>query len=123
GADTKIFAGGGGTILPSEIEELHAHGITRIYSPDDGRAMGLQGMINDVLQQCDFAPSRPPLAKAIEALPSRDPQVIAKLITAVENDPDAASEVLGGVRKLVGPPVAPVLGVTGTGGAGKSSLV
>jgi methylmalonyl-CoA mutase len=51
----KIFGGGGGTILPSEIEELHAYGIDRIYSPDDGRAMGLQGMINDLLQQCDFA--------------------------------------------------------------------
>jgi methylmalonyl-CoA mutase len=50
----KIFGGGGGTILPSEIEELHQYGIARIYSPDDGRAMGLQGMINDLLEKCDF---------------------------------------------------------------------
>lgn len=52
---TKIFGGGGGTILPSEIKELHEYGITRIYSPDDGRAMGLQGMINDLLEKCDFS--------------------------------------------------------------------
>ena len=51
----KLFGGGGGTILPSEIEDLHAYGINRIYSPDDGRHMGLQGMINDLLAQCDFA--------------------------------------------------------------------
>jgi isobutyryl-CoA mutase len=123
GADTKIFAGGGGTILPSEIEVLHAHGITRIYSPDDGRSMGLQGMINDLLEQCDFAPSRPPLAEALAALAGRDPQVIAKLITVVENDPEAAREVLAEVKKKIGPSAGPVLGVTGTGGAGKSSLV
>ncbi len=55
----KIFGGGGGTILPSEIEELHQYGISRIYSPDDGRSMGLQGMINDLLQQADFAPATP----------------------------------------------------------------
>jgi methylmalonyl-CoA mutase len=50
----KIFGGGGGTILPEEINQLHQHGITRIYSPDDGRTMGLEGMIEDVLKQCDF---------------------------------------------------------------------
>jgi methylmalonyl-CoA mutase len=55
----RIFGGGGGTILPSEIEELHAYGITRLYSPDDGRALGLQGMINDLLQRCDSRRSPP----------------------------------------------------------------
>ncbi len=55
----KIFGGGGGTILPTEMDEMHAYGITRIYSPDDGRQMGLQGMINDMLEQCDFPTVHP----------------------------------------------------------------
>ena len=62
----KIFGGGGGTILPTEIEELHAYGIARIYSPDDGRAMGLQGMIDDLLRQCDFTPPPAPPLKTGE---------------------------------------------------------
>ncbi len=114
----KIFGGGGGTILPTEIEELHAYGITRIYSPDDGRAMGLQGMIDHLLQQCDFElPSM--TASAVSSL--RDnPGEIARLITTAENDPTGYQS-----NKVsnTSPVYTPVLGITGTGGAGKSSLV
>src|SRR5688572_25069360 len=77
----KIFGGGGGTILPTEIAELHAYGINRIYSPDDGRSMGLQGMINDLLQQCDFPTKMPPLNGEISYLPQKDPKVIGSLIS------------------------------------------
>jgi len=120
----KIFGGGGGTILPSEIEELHAYGITRLYHPDDGRHMGLQGMINDLLEQCDF-----PLGFStngeLKHLVERNPGAIARLITIAENNPDFyEKEVAPQLRtsnfKLQTPPV---LGITGTGGAGKSSLV
>jgi isobutyryl-CoA mutase len=120
GAHTKIFGGGGGTILPSEIERLHAHGIARIYSPDDGRAMGLQGMIDDLLRQCDF-PSVAPTPQAVAGLRSRDPQVIGRLISTAENDPEryaALAPYLPPVERKI-----PVLGITGTGGSGKSSLV
>ncbi|MEM6786697.1 MAG: methylmalonyl-CoA mutase family protein [Myxococcota bacterium] len=131
GADTKIFAGGGGTILPSEIKALHDYGITRIYSPDDGRQLGLQGMINDVLERCDFAPSAPKPEGLRERMRARDAATIAKLITTVENHPERREEVLtslrgpdgGTVAAAAAPPPIPVLGVTGTGGSGKSSLV
>src|SRR3990172_1157951 len=73
----KIFGGGGGTILPSEIQELHKYGITRIYSPDDGRAMGLQGMINDMLSKCDF-PTGKNLNGEIDELTKKNPKAIAK---------------------------------------------
>ncbi|MBC7976500.1 MAG: methylmalonyl-CoA mutase family protein, partial [Myxococcales bacterium] len=123
GAAIKVFGGGGGTILLSEIAELHDYGVTRIYSPDDGRAMGLQGMINDLLQRCDFEKPTPPLAQALDTLAERSPSTIGGLITAAENDPDAVDPLRAGLAaKLTGPKV-PVLGVTGTGGAGKSSLV
>ncbi len=123
GANIKIFAGGGGTILPEEIEELHAHGITRIYSPDDGRAMGLQGMINDVLRQCDFVTKEPPIDDALGRLGSRDPQAIAQAISVVENFEDASDAIHTAAREALGDRKVPVLGITGTGGAGKSSLV
>lgn len=113
----KLFGGGGGTILPTEIAELHAYGITRIYSPDDGRTMGLQGMIDDLLRQCDFDLSpviqRPDLS--VEATDS-----IARLITTAENHPDQYQTYK--VSRTLQDSV-PVLGITGTGGAGKSSLV
>ncbi|MEO8844737.1 MAG: methylmalonyl-CoA mutase family protein, partial [Kofleriaceae bacterium] len=119
-----VFGGGGGTILHSEIQELHAYGVTRLYSPDDGRSMGLQGMINDMLRQCDFEKTPPVIAKVVPTLPARGPAVIGGLITAAENDPAAGDDL----RKALEPILAkstkvPVLGVTGTGGAGKSSLV
>ena len=124
GARIKVFGGGGGTILASEMEELHAYGVARIYSPDDGRALGLQGMINDLLQQCDFPTSSRPLAQALPELAQKNAQLIGGLISAAETD-DATGDAM---RKALEPiiaagPKVPVLGVTGTGGAGKSSLV
>jgi methylmalonyl-CoA mutase len=120
----RIFGGGGGTILPTEIEELHQYGIARIYSPDDGRELGLQGMINDVLRQSDF-----PLGKEIDGsldrLADKDPVAIARLISAAENFPDDHQNWLEDLEKRTQSETntIPVLGITGTGGAGKSSLV
>jgi methylmalonyl-CoA mutase len=116
----KIFGGGGGVILPKEIEELQAYGIARIYSPDDGRTMGLQGMINDMLQQCDFR-TVIKLNGELKHLPERDPKAIASLITMAENDPEQFS--IEGGKGQKSKAIIPVLGITGTGGAGKSSLV
>jgi methylmalonyl-CoA mutase len=114
----RIFGGGGGTILPEEIEELHNYGITRIYHPDDGRAMGLQGMINDMLEKCDFATGQNLNGEA-KHLSEKDNKSIARLISAAENDPEYFKNILSSLKKGN----APVLGITGTGGAGKSSLV
>ncbi len=118
----KIFAGGGGVILPEEIKDLMSYGITRIYSPDDGRAMGLQGMINDLVKQSDF-PLGDTLSNEVELLPSRNPVAIARLISAAENYHDRHQKVLEHVHKLAAQSKIPVLGITGTGGAGKSSMV
>jgi methylmalonyl-CoA mutase len=123
GSETKVFAGGGGTILPTEIEELQAYGVTRIYSPDDGRHMGLQGMINDVLEQCDFPTLTPPLNGQLEAAATRDPRAIGQLISLAENYPEAATTLHPKLEKMIDGKVIPVLGITGTGGSGKSSLV
>ena len=124
GATTKVFGGGGGTILPSEIEELHAYGVARIYSPDDGRAMGLVGMINDLLERCDFEKRPPDLAPHLARLGERDPATIGALITIAENFPKAGDELKAALAKRLEAAVrVPVLGITGTGGAGKSSLV
>ncbi len=123
GANIRIFGGGGGTILPTEIEELHAHGIDRIYSPDDGRSMGLQGMINDLLEKCDFPTKTPPINGELKQLVTKDPQVIGKLISVAENFPEEAKKFQDELKKLIGEKKIPVLGITGTGGAGKSSLV
>jgi isobutyryl-CoA mutase len=137
----KIFGGGGGTILPEEIAELHAYGIARIYSPDDGRAMGLQGMINNVLEQCDTQPILNPSPKeglpnvaaneafSLDEITKKNPLLIGRLISIAENSsayylekikPILAQKVLSSGEDLG---EAPVLGITGTGGAGKSSLV
>jgi len=118
----RIFGGGGGVILPSEIEELHGYGIARIYSPDDGRAMGLQGMINDMLQKCDF-PTGQNLNGEAKHLRDKDPKAIARLISAAENFPEEARTILDAVKEQAKEVKTPVLGITGTGGAGKSSLV
>lgn len=118
----KIFGGGGGTILPQEIEELHIYGIARIYSPDDGRQMGLQGMINDLLEKCDF-PLGQNLNGELKHFRVRDSHSIARMISAIENYPEANREWLENLRKELGTKTIPVLGITGTGGAGKSSLV
>ncbi|MEM6803416.1 MAG: cobalamin-dependent protein, partial [Bacteroidota bacterium] len=118
----KLFGGGGGTILPSEIDELHAYGITRIYSPDDGRELGLQGMINDLLQQCDY-PLGVNLNGQLKRIPGKDHVSIAQLISAVENHPEENQAWIDEIKAKVADSKIPVLGITGTGGAGKSSLV
>jgi methylmalonyl-CoA mutase len=118
----KIFAGGGGVILPEEIKDLTAYGITRIYSPDDGRAMGLQGMINDLVRQSDF-PTGHKLNGEAGKLASRSKIDIARLITAAENYPELHATTLDQIREQAADISVPILGITGTGGAGKSSLV
>ena len=118
----KIFGGGGGTILPEEISELHDYGITRIYSPDDGRSLGLQGMINDLVQQSDYAVGVH-LNGEVDHLDTQHPGALARTISAAENYPEASAPALEQVRKLAAKSTAPILGITGTGGAGKSSLV
>jgi methylmalonyl-CoA mutase len=118
----RIFGGGGGVILPAEIEELQQYGIARIYSPDDGRAMGLQGMINDMLQQCDF-PTGMHLNGEVKELKNRNPHAIATLISGAENFPEQSKSLLEEIHKISQQVKTPVLGITGTGGAGKSSLV
>ena len=123
GADhIKIFGGGGGVILPEEIKELMDYGITRIYSPDDGREMGLQGMINDLVQQSDF-PVGDQLNGEVNHLTEKNPRAIARVISAAENFPEVAAEALETIHKKNKTSLTPVLGITGTGGAGKSSLV
>lgn len=112
GANIKIFGGGGGTILPIEIEELHKYGINRIYSPDDGREMGLVGMINDLVEQCDYSTTS---EFNFTSKVNKDDQIaLAKSITSIENDDIKVAATDSSI---------PVLGITGTGGAGKSSLV
>ena len=110
----RIFGGGGGTILPKEIEELHAYGIDRIYSPDDGRSLGLEGMIEDVIKRCDYAIDKPYSSKvAISWGEQRDIRSIARSISLAELGKNEVKDDLHAV---------PVLGITGTGGAGKSSI-
>lgn len=121
----KIFGGGGGTILPSEIEELQGYGITRIYHPDDGREMGLQGMINDMIERCDSpCPSLTlPKGKGTEQLlQEKDVPTIARLISLAENRNEEFQSIFSSLSGKSGG-ASPVLGITGTGGAGKSSLV
>ncbi|MBL0308892.1 MAG: methylmalonyl-CoA mutase family protein [Bacteroidetes bacterium] len=115
----KIFGGGGGTILPEEIKDLHQYGIARIYTPDDGRKMGLEGMIEDVISQCDFD-TRIKLNGELKQLKSKNWKIIGKAITTVENDEDEGKKLIAKIEKDKG--VIPVLGITGTGGAGKSSV-
>ncbi len=118
----KIFGGGGGVILPYEIEELKLYGITQIYSPDDGRKMGLQGMINDMLKQCDFL-TKTKLNGEIKGITQKEVKAIASAITVAENHPREAEAFLKEIKKLINQKTIPVVGITGTGGSGKSSLV
>ncbi len=121
----RIFGGGGGVILPVEIKELMSYGIARIYSPDDGRAMGLQGMINDMLKQCDFATGFN-LNGEVNQITKKDHHAIARVISCAENNEKEYDPIR---EKIIEPAIlkekikVPVLGITGTGGAGKSSLV
>jgi len=118
----KIFGGGGGVILPDEIDKLHSYGITRIYSPDDGRHLGLQGMINELVELSDF-----PTGKDIKITKAdifkRDYHAIAQLISAAENHHSEVKHLLSELKEGCANSTTPVLGITGTGGAGKSSLV
>lgn len=118
----KIFGGGGGVILPSEIAELQEYGITRIFSPDDGRRMGLQGMINNMLELTDYATTNA-LNGELKRIPNKEIKSIAAAITVVENEPEAAQKFIEELRRLTLNKQAPVIGITGTGGSGKSSLV
>jgi isobutyryl-CoA mutase len=119
----RIFAGGGGVILPQEIEELQAYGIERIYSPDDGRSMGLQGMIDDLLSRSDFPTGKEAAPRDLAAAQARDPRAIARLISAAENYPAEHTELFETIRAAASRATVPVLGITGTGGSGKSSLI
>ena len=112
----KVFAGGGGTILPSEIEVLHANGITKVYSPDDGRAMGLQGMINDLVQKSDVVTPVAETGSLSQRILAKDPMAIAQAISCAERGEHGTISFVNDTRR------SPVLGITGTGGAGKSSL-
>jgi len=118
----RIFGGGGGTILPEEIKELHAYGIERIYHPDDGREMGLQGMIDDLIRRCDFPVVGEPAGEA-DRLSEKRPGDLARLITAAEVGSAQYAGIIDGIRGGAAQSKVPVLGITGTGGAGKSSMV
>ncbi len=120
----KIFGGGGGVILPDEAELLHQYGICRIYSPDEGRSMGLQGMINDLLQKCD-TPAGKDIAKEYNTkkIQNKDVRLIARLISACENFTKDTLEIMKQLETMAEKVTSPVIGITGTGGSGKSSLV
>lgn len=118
----KIFGGGGGTILPAEMEDLHKYGITRIYSPDDGRSLGLQGMINDLLSKCDF-PTGQALNGEVKAINTLEKNNIARIISAIENYQEDNIKAIEEIALASSKSKTPVLGITGTGGSGKSSMV
>jgi len=125
GENIKVFGGGGGVIVPSEIKELHEYGVTRIYSPEDGQHLGLQGMINDVVEQSDYnlttlAPQKP--EEVMAALQSGNRRALARIVSALENGayPEGLRKQIVEAAALV--TTTPTLGITGTGGAGKSSL-
>jgi methylmalonyl-CoA mutase len=123
GENIKVFGGGGGVIVPAEIQELMAYGVTRLYSPQDGAKLGLHGMIDDVMRSSDYdlSAQAPAETGALDALRSGNRRQLARVITAVENRhyPMRARQALlqaaAGIK-------TPILGITGTGGAGKSSL-
>jgi methylmalonyl-CoA mutase len=120
GANIRVFGGGGGVIIPSEIEELQKYGVTRIFSPEDGQRLGLQGMINEIVTPCDVDLAQE-LPKDLSALKAGDKRALARFITGLEAEavpPKLRDELLRAAEASK----APVLGITGTGGAGKSSL-
>src|SRR5271163_4197725 len=123
GENIKVFGGGGGVIVPSEIQELMAYGVTRLYSPQDGAHLGLQGMIDDVMRASDYDLSAlaPAEADALDALRCGNRRHLARVITAVENRvyPMRVRQALLQAAAAI---KTPILGITGTGGAGKSSL-
>ncbi len=123
GENIKVFGGGGGVIVPSEIRELHDYGVTRIYAPEDGVHMGLQGMINEVVEHADFdvaAEGVPSVEQVLAGLKAGDRRLLARVITLLENG--EAAGLKEPLLKAAAELSVPVLGITGTGGAGKSSL-
>ena len=120
----RIYGGGGGVIIPKEIKELHDYGIARIFSPEDGRQQGLQGMINVMIQECEEQLEQYDVSGLLQQLPGGDFLTVSKMITAVENEMDKPeidrAAFLSELRKIENS--VPVVGITGTGGAGKSSL-
>ncbi len=120
--DIKIFGGGGGTILPTEIKELMDYGIVKLYHPDDGRELGLQGMINDLVEESDYSIGGN-YDVDLSKLKAKNQGEIARLISAAENFPKETAAILKTIKEGNKKSKTPVLGITGTGGAGKSSLV
>ncbi|HEX7889703.1 MAG TPA: fused isobutyryl-CoA mutase/GTPase IcmF [Ramlibacter sp.] len=123
GEHIQVFGGGGGVIVPSEIRELQDYGVARIYSPEDGQRMGLAGMIGEMVMRCDQDVSQraPTALGAIQGHEEKHWRALAQLITALENG-NADAQLLQAIRREADQRPAPVLGITGTGGAGKSSL-
>ncbi len=120
GQEIRVFAGGGGVIVPEEIKVLHEYGVTRIFSPEDGQKMGLQGMIRFAMEQSDFDPGRF-APDNLDPLMEGDWRALAQMITRLENSDKAISEQISEAALAVKKQI-PVLGITGTGGSGKSSL-
>ncbi len=123
----RIYGGGGGVIIPREIKELHDYGISRIFSPEDGRKHGLQGMINKMIEECDFPTVGKSIQAEVEKLPTGNINAVSKLITLAEYQVGAQEEVAATAQTVFNEikslaRTAPVVGITGTGGAGKSSL-
>ena len=118
----KIFGGGGGVILPEEIKDLMDYGIDRIYSPDDGRELGLQGMIDDLVKKSDFATGSSINVSDIDNITFEDSSKLAQIISAVENFSDEKPELVSAINEKAKDLNTPIIGITGTGGAGKSSL-
>ncbi len=123
GAHIQVFGGGGGVIVPDEISELHNYGVTRIYSPEDGQRMGLQGMIGEMIMRCDkdLSSYAPTTLKTLHGHTDMAWRSLAQLITALENN-TASSQLVEEIRTQSKKVKVPVVGITGTGGAGKSSL-
>jgi methylmalonyl-CoA mutase len=119
----RLFGGGGGTILPDEGEALAEYGVTRIYSPDDGRELGMQGMVSDMLARSDFAAGELGPDFDLGQLVPANTRMLATLISAAENFPEKYQDVFEQIEARAAASTAPVVGITGTGGSGKSSLV
>lgn len=123
----RIYGGGGGVIIPREIKELHEYGISRIFSPEDGRVNGLQGMIDLMLAECDFSTIQPSMQERFDDLLAGETGAVAQYITLAENRLDTTDEAAAATESLLekiktSEKKVPVIGITGTGGAGKSSL-
>lgn len=116
----KVFGGGGGVIIPAEVDELHEYGVARIYSPADGQSIGLQGMIDDMLARCRSGAQRPP-APELKDLAAGDRIVLTRTITAIENNQYTENELAQLATQSAAIENTPILGITGTGGSGKSS--